>query len=138
MCTANPNCVAYYYKVSECHEANGMGLIGAPPDLLDAMTVYMDRSLNPGIMTQMKLTDTRLRHTHLSFKTFIVNCAWSAWSNWDPCSKTCGGGTHQRTRSVGVVVANGGSNCTGNSVESDVCNTNSCPGKYYIYLCLVY
>ena len=44
------------------------------------------------------------------------------------CTKTCGGGTHQRTRSIDVEVANGGTNCTGDAVESGVCNTNNCPG----------
>ena len=48
ICTANPNCVAYYYVGSECHEANGIGVIGAMPDSLTSMMVYIDSSLDPG------------------------------------------------------------------------------------------
>ena len=48
ICTANPNCVAYYYKSSECHEANGIGLTGALPDSPTALAVFIDSSLDPG------------------------------------------------------------------------------------------
>ena len=47
LCAANPQCVAYYYS-SECHEANGIGLMAALLNSPTAMTVYMDSSLNPG------------------------------------------------------------------------------------------
>ena len=47
LCAANPQCVAYYYS-SECHEANGIGLMGALLNSPTAMTVYMDSSLNAG------------------------------------------------------------------------------------------
>ena len=63
-----------------------------------------------------------------------VNCAFNAWGNWDTCTKTCGGGTHQRARSIGVVVAHGGTNCTGSAIENGVCNAHSCPGSEYIML----
>ena len=63
MCTANPNCVAYYYKLSECHEANGIGLIGALPDSSTAQTVFIDSSVEPGNLAQMKLTCIRFRRS---------------------------------------------------------------------------
>ena len=56
ICTRNPTCVAYFYKGSECHEASGIGLIGAMPDSPTALTVYIDRSLDPGNSALMKLT----------------------------------------------------------------------------------
>ena len=48
ICRANTNCVAYYYIGSECHEANGIGVIGAMPDSSTAMMAYIDSSLDPG------------------------------------------------------------------------------------------
>ena len=54
ICTANTDCVAYYYKGSECHElASGIGLIGAMPDSSSAMTVYIDSSLDPSNMAHL-------------------------------------------------------------------------------------
>ena len=45
MCTANANCAAYYFEVSECHQADGTGLIPANPASSTAMTVYIDSTL---------------------------------------------------------------------------------------------
>ena len=48
ICSANVNCVAYYYESSECHESNGIGVIGASSDSQATRTVYIDDSLEPG------------------------------------------------------------------------------------------
>ena len=62
----------------------------------------------------------------------VVNCQWSTWSAWVSCSATCGGGTHLRTRFVEQNTLNGGTPCTGSSVEDQQCNTNNCQsaGEY--------
>ena len=134
MCIANPDCVAYYNNVTECLETDGAGLMGALPSSPNAMTVYIDSSLNPGNVVQIKLSVLEFPHLSpdmISRKNvlFSVDCTLSAWSNWDTCSHTCGGGTHQRTRFIDGQAANGGMNCTGNTSESGVCNANPCPSK---------
>ena len=48
MCTANPDCVAYFYELSECHESDGLGMIAALPDSSTSKIVYIDKSLSPG------------------------------------------------------------------------------------------
>ena len=58
----------------------------------------------------------------------IVDCQWGSWNSWNSCSKTCGGGEKTRTRDKTVDEAHGGT-CTGQSFETEPCNTNSCPGK---------
>ena len=60
-----------------------------------------------------------------------VDCVMSSWSGWSTCSKTCGGGTEQRTRSVTTAPKNGGTKCPGEdgpaTSENRGCNTKGCP-----------
>ena len=64
-----------------------------------------------------------------------VDGQWSEWGAWSTCSKTCGGGKSTRTRMCNnPSPANGGSDCTGDSEESQDCNTETCPAgntKWY-------
>ena len=55
-----------------------------------------------------------------------INCGLSEWSNWSSCSKTCGGGTRTRLRSILTEPKYGGEPC-GKLQESEVCNTQNCP-----------
>jgi hypothetical protein len=54
-----------------------------------------------------------------------VNCAVSDWSNYGNCSKTCGGGTQSRTRTITTQPSNGGQACP-TLIETKSCNTQSC------------
>jgi len=56
-----------------------------------------------------------------------VLCEWGGWSEWKSCSKTCGGGTRNRTRIKAIEPANAGADCIGNSTEEEVCNPDGCP-----------
>ena len=76
ICTANPDCVAYYYKGSECHEANGIGVIGALPDSSTAMMVYIDSSLDPGKMALVKQIIIRLSLTLPNCTFLQLNKGW--------------------------------------------------------------
>lgn len=56
-----------------------------------------------------------------------VNGGWSTWSTYSVCTQTCGGGTQTRTRTcTNPAPANGGVQCAGNSLETQVCNIQSC------------
>ena len=57
------------------------------------------------------------------------NCQWQAWAVWSACSKTCGGGTQQRSRAILTNEACGGTPCSGTGSESQNCNTQACAGK---------
>ena len=55
-----------------------------------------------------------------------VNCEMNDWSGWSTCSKTCGGGLMNRTRTVKTAPLNGGTACPP-STESSTCNNQECP-----------
>ena len=40
--------MTYYYESSECHESNGIGVIGASPASQGTRTVYIYDALEPG------------------------------------------------------------------------------------------
>jgi len=54
-----------------------------------------------------------------------IHCQWNPWQ-WGPCSKTCGTGTKNATRTKLVEESNGGT-CTGSDTKTDTCATNGCP-----------
>merc|ERR1712003_17258 len=57
-----------------------------------------------------------------------VNGGWSDYGKWTKCTKTCGGGTRNRTRScTNPAPAKGGRQCGGKETESEKCNTQKCP-----------
>ncbi|XP_035895635.1 A disintegrin and metalloproteinase with thrombospondin motifs 9 isoform X4 [Anopheles stephensi] len=60
------------------------------------------------------------------------NGGWSAWSSFDTCSRTCGGGVQKRTRECdSPKPKNGGKFCTGLRLEYRACNTHACPNSRY-------
>ena len=69
---------------------------------------------------------------------YLVDCAWSDWSQWDLCTKTCGGGMQARTRTIEIVERNGGERCAGDPLEMQTCNMQPCQSKQYIFKTTVY
>ena len=62
----------------------------------------------------------------------VVDGGWSSWVT-GPCTKTCDGGTQVLTRRCNNPTPScGGYNCSGSSVDQNVCNVNCCPGKIII------
>lgn len=55
-----------------------------------------------------------------------IDCVMSAFGPWDACSRSCGGGTHNRTRFVVTAARNSGAEC-GHLVETLPCETQPCP-----------
>ena len=56
------------------------------------------------------------------------NCKWGSWSNWEPCTQKCDGGTQQRKRAL-LLPARFGGQCLGSEVDTQQCNTQSCGGR---------
>lgn len=57
-----------------------------------------------------------------------VDCLFAEWSDWSPCSKTCGGGERRRSREISILPQYGGRNCEGPSIELQECARHSCGG----------
>ncbi|XP_022080242.1 SCO-spondin-like isoform X2 [Acanthaster planci] len=56
-----------------------------------------------------------------------VDGAWSGWSNWTSCTKTCGGGTMFRNRTcTEPPPTHGGLDCEGTSGDAMACHTERC------------
>jgi hypothetical protein len=55
-----------------------------------------------------------------------IDCKASAWSEWQPCSKSCGTGVTKRFRSELVAAAFGGTKC-GRLTQLQACEEKPCP-----------
>ncbi|XP_070581750.1 hemicentin-1-like isoform X2 [Ptychodera flava] len=57
-----------------------------------------------------------------------VDGKWSSWSSWSMCSKSCGTGERQRTRTcTEPAPLHNGRYCEGVDYNVDFCNTDGCP-----------
>ena len=57
-----------------------------------------------------------------------IDGAWSAFSAWNVCSKTCGTGTQGAGRTcTNPAPFNGGAGCAGSASKSQSCNHGACP-----------
>ncbi|XP_052257629.1 SCO-spondin-like [Dreissena polymorpha] len=55
-----------------------------------------------------------------------VDGVWTDWTPWEECPVTCGGSLQNRSRDC-LGPYYDGANCTGESAESQDCNTDPCP-----------
>lgn len=63
---------------------------------------------------------------HCQLTPCPVHCRVTRWSDWSPCTKTCGGGQSNRARAIKVHAEYGGYVCPALS-QVRACNENSCP-----------
>eukprot|EP00440_Ansanella_granifera_P010536 gb/GFBE01011429.1/.p1 GENE.gb/GFBE01011429.1/~~gb/GFBE01011429.1/.p1 ORF type:complete len:1322 (+),score=241.23 gb/GFBE01011429.1/:1-3966(+) len=68
-------------------------------------------------------TDSRACATH----PCPVDCVWNSWSDWTPCTISCGGGKTTRSRTEAVAAQHGGRICDGGPEDEDTCSVQSCP-----------
>ena len=74
------------------------------------------------------VTNKSIIYLH-SFYCSVVDGGWSSWTEGS-CTKNCGGGTKQFTRSCNNPTPScGGLSCIGNSTYEEECNKFCCRGK---------
>ena len=65
------------------------------------------------------------------YSWFLVHGGWSDFGDWGPCSVSCGGGKHSRTRVCNNPSPEfGGNDCTidgSSDTETNPCNEDHCP-----------
>ncbi|KAM9306065.1 SCO-spondin-like, partial [Gastrophryne carolinensis] len=62
-----------------------------------------------------------------SLQACKVNGAWSKWSPWSWCDRTCGGGRSVRSRTcTSPPPKNGGKDCAGEKYQVRICNPKPC------------
>ena len=57
-----------------------------------------------------------------------TDCKHSSWGEWSKCSKSCGNGLQERTRTIVTQAQNGGKACDGSNKDTRNCNNRGCPG----------
>merc|ERR1719510_1176368 len=60
-------------------------------------------------------------------KVVPIDCKHSSWGEWSKCSKSCGKGVQERTRTIVTPAKNGGKACSVPNKEGKACNTEACP-----------
>ena len=65
----------------------------------------------------------------------LVDCTWDDWA-WESCSKPCGNGVQNGTRTISQPAEHGGNNCTGPYTDTRNCNLTACPGELMIRNCI--
>ena len=61
-------------------------------------------------------------------KVAPTDCKYSSWGEWAKCSKSCGDGSQERTRTIVTASQNGGKACDGSNKDTRNCNNGGCPG----------
>ena len=56
-----------------------------------------------------------------------VDCQWTGYGDWSPCTASCNTGTQTRSRKVAQIARNGGRRCSGSPFDTRSCNRQRCP-----------
>ncbi|KAL9955603.1 hypothetical protein ACROYT_G036947 [Oculina patagonica] len=91
------------------------------------------RILDEPIIARFIRIHPKTWHAYITMRVELFGCrevddGFSNWSDWGPCSVTCGGGTHKRVRTcTNPPPQNGGKDCEGLKEMSQKCSSNECP-----------
>mmetsp|Transcript_102359 Transcript_102359/g.181744 ORF Transcript_102359/g.181744 Transcript_102359/m.181744 type:complete len:1274 (+) Transcript_102359:97-3918(+) len=55
------------------------------------------------------------------------DCVWGEWTDWQPCSASCGSGFERKTRLRKSYEKGGGKNCQGMEDDERTCTQKACP-----------
>jgi len=62
----------------------------------------------------------------LQCKELDVDCDFTTWAQWSPCSQSCSGGNKMRRREIGAHAKGHGAQCDADLQELSTCNTQPC------------
>ena len=76
----------------------------------------------------------RIRLLVVTLQTTSVDGGWTDTDEWSKCTKRCGTGTQNRTRTcTNPAPQHGGDSCVGEAFQTRECNTRPCPSKMLSY-----
>ena len=79
--------------------------------------------------THLKQEEADVTNEQNILDTHPCPCVWGQWTSWSSCSKTCGGGTINRSRNITQPAKNAGDSCAGSSTQQMSCNPDPCRKK---------
>ncbi|XP_023216087.1 spondin-1-like isoform X2 [Centruroides sculpturatus] len=100
-----PSAFAYAYSIKDASVNLEKGLVCAPIGALAA--------LQPGPAAPVPDRERP-----------VIDCVVTVWSEWTPCSRTCGNGRKERRRMVKLNAQNGGKPCPRKLVQRRKCKDN--------------
>ncbi|XP_071042320.1 spondin-1 isoform X3 [Parasteatoda tepidariorum] len=101
-----PSAIAYAYAMKDAKVHLEKGLVCAP---LSALTPL---STSPALPMDNKDQPP------------VIDCVVTPWSEWSPCSHTCGNGRKERRRMIKLNPENGGKPCPSKLVQRRKCKDN--------------
>ena len=60
-----------------------------------------------------------------------MHCEWNEWQVGE-CSKTCGAGIRNSTRTAKAITEFEGQKCVGSHTITESCNAHECPGSILV------
>ncbi|XP_034337070.2 SCO-spondin [Magallana gigas] len=109
---------SFWSEWSQCSETCGGGVQGRNRSCTNPVPLY------GGTECDGQRQDFLECNTHKC----PIDGKYSDWGAWTSCSVTCGGGTQLRKRTcTNPPPQFGGKECSNESEQSEICNTNNCP-----------
>jgi len=109
-------------RVSKLHDADGNPVLSSPEVLSLSGGNDMAGAMVASATTLFVGTETLpAKVVALSGVLKAVDCDYSEWSAWSPCSVTCETGVRSRNRTIFVHGVNGGEEC-GDTTDEEDCN----------------
>ncbi|KAK3098047.1 hypothetical protein FSP39_015564 [Pinctada imbricata] len=96
-------------------------------DKLNKMKQKIKRKKNRKNKKRKRLRKLRRRGKYDPSKGPRVDCVITSWSEWSPCSVSCGRGFISKTRTVKVQGSNGGIRCPRKLMKKKKCKMEKCP-----------
>ena len=72
--------------------------------------------------TSLTSEENQVKYEQNLLDTTSCPCVWDSWSDWGPCSQTCGNGTQTKTRNVLRHARNNGTLCVGSNTTTTTCS----------------
>lgn len=93
------------------------------------LLAFVPTTMGSQVMIELQNNIIMIKPSGFSIESGLepINGAWSAFSDWTACTKTCGNGTQVRMRICNEPEPrNGGADCVGNGVQSQACRLKDC------------